>query len=319
MTVQAYSAATDCRPQETLYACFDFRLRSTIALPEMATAASGDAERDLVDIRIGEVPLTLPDAFDTGNGLQVAGATVLLSVEGVARYLIREGREIVVAPAEGCSLRNMRLFLLGSALGILCHQRGLLLLHANAFVVDGRAVAFAGPSGAGKSTLAAYFQQAGYDVLCDDVCGISFDRDGRPLAWPGLPRLKLWGDAATTFGFDRASLDCAIEGMDKYHVPLNSVPAMRAVPFDRLYLLERAAPGDGGRIERLRGAQAMEAVASHTYRGQYLDPMGLGARHFTQCAALSRGAQIHTASREWGYEVFEGEAGRPERHIRDLA
>jgi hypothetical protein len=319
MTVQAYSATTDRQIQETLYSCFDFNLRSSIALPEMASAAPDNGDRDVVDIRVGDLPVTLPGALETLEGLQFATRAVLLSVEGIGRYLIRDGREIIVAPAEGCSLRNLRLFLLGSALGILCHQRGLLLLHANACIVNGRAVAFAGPSGAGKSTLAAYFQRAGYDVLCDDVCGISFDGDGRPLAWPGIPRLKLWGEAATTFGYDRATLDLAIDGMDKYHVPLAVAPPPRAAPFDRLYLLERAMPGDKGTIKRLRGARSMEAVASHTYRGQYLDPMGLGARHFTQCTALLRNARIYVATRQWGYDVFDREAANLDRHMQDLA
>ena len=114
---------------------------------------------------------------------------VMLTVDGVGRYLVRGGAEILVDAAGGAAERDVRLFLLGSALGILCHQRGLLPLHANAVVANGAAYAFAGHSGAGKSTLAAHFAQAGYEILCDDVCVISFDEAGQPLAWPGLPRL----------------------------------------------------------------------------------------------------------------------------------
>src|SRR5258708_9269606 len=80
-------------------------------------------------------------------------------------------------------------------MGAIFHQRGLLPLHANAIEVGGQAVAFVGPSGAGKSTLAAYFRDRGYRVLCDDVCVVSFGSDGEPLAWPGIPRIKLSGRA----------------------------------------------------------------------------------------------------------------------------
>jgi hypothetical protein len=302
-----------------LHACFDFHLRSEIALPEVALATSGSGVREVVEIRLGAVPGDFPAAAGTTPGFQVSGGSAVLSVEGTGRYWMREGKAIVVEPAEGCSARNLRLFLLGSALGILCHQRGLLLLHANAVVADGRAFAFAGSSGAGKSTLAAYFERRDYPVLCDDVCGIGFAPDGRPLAWPGLPRLKLWGEAATAFGHDRSALDPAIEGMDKYHIPLAARPAEQAVAFSRLYLLHRAADGEESTIERLRGIAAMEAVASHTYRGGYLAPMGLGARHFSHCAALLRHAQVYAATRQWGYDVFEREAEGLERHLRDMA
>jgi hypothetical protein len=239
----------------------------------------------------------------------------MLTVANVARYLIRAGGEILVDPMPGASDRDVRLFLLGSALGILCHQRGLLPLHANAIVADGGAVAFAGASGAGKSTLAAQFQSRGYEVLCDDVCVVQFDEAGRAYAWPGLPRLKLWGDAAAAFGHDSAGLDRAIEGMDKYHVPLESAGPARPIPFRRLYLLSRSADGEEGEVVRLTGMAAMEAVMAQTYRGAYLAPMGLAGRHFRQCAALAASAGIFAASRAWGYDVLEREAKRLEAHF----
>lgn len=302
-------------PAVELYSCFDFTLRSEIPLPELHPAERG-AEDVQVDIRIGAVPETLPGAPAPVHGLQVCGDDAMFRAPGVGRYLIRGGREIVVEPAPGGSARNLRLFLLGSALGILCHRRGLFLLHANAIVSDGAAFAFAGASGAGKSTLAAHFERAGYPVLCDDVCAISFDAAGRPLAWPGVPRLKLWGDAALAFGHARETLDVAVDGLDKYHVPLAARSRRDPAPLKRLYVLGRAAPGEASGISRLHGTQAMEALLEQRYRGQYLGALGLAQRHFRQCAALLAQVEVHAASRAWGYDVFEREAAGFERHIR---
>ena len=296
-----------------LLACFDFCLRSEIPLPELLPAGEVRG-RDVVEIRLGTLPEALANAHRVAPALHYADGEVLLTIEGVGRYLVRGGREIVVDPAAGGSERNLRLFLLGSALGLLCYQRDLLPLHANAIVADGGAYAFAGPSGAGKSTLAAHFGRAGYPVLCDDVCVISFSGEV-PLAWPGLPRLKLWGDAAAAFGHDRRDLDQAIEGLDKYHVPLAAAAAPAPVPFRRLYLLARAGEGEAEAIIRLRGLEAMEAVMGQAYRGLYIGPMGLTARYFEHCAALLAGAEVYEARRAWGYAVFDEAAGRLERHI----
>jgi len=301
-----------------LYSCFDSRLGSQIGLPELI-AADDDDVRPIVDVRIGRVPSCLPDGGEVAGGLQVAGDTALLTVPQTARYLIREGGEIVVDPIPGGSERNVRLFLLGSGLGILCHQRGLLPLHANAIVAGDCAYAFAGHSGAGKSTLAAYFARAGYPVLCDDVCVTNPDAAGGPVAWPGLPRLKLWGDASAAFGHDKGALERAIEGMDKYHVPLSKPPEARPVPFRRLYLLERTEGAEDGGIVRLRGRDAMEAIMAQTYRGTYLHPMGLSARHFLQCSALASRIEVYAARRSWGYDVFEREAERLTRHLLDVS
>lgn len=300
-------------PATQTYSCFDFNLRSEI--PVELSPALDTVERPVVDIRLGDVPETLPGAGTPAWGLQVAGEDALLTVVGTARYLVRGGREIIVDPVPGASERNVRLFLLGSALGILCHQRGLLPLHANAIVANGGAYAFAGASGAGKSTLAAHFSRSGYDVLCDDVCVISFDEAGQPIAWPGLPRLKLWGDAAQTFGHDRTALDQAIEGLDKYHVPLPPGRQLEPVPLRRLYILGQSEEGEDSTISRMLGHRAMEMVMSQTYRGCYLAPMGLAAQNFRQCAQLLSHIELYQARRAWGYEVFEREAGLLEGHI----
>lgn len=298
------------------YSCFDFVLRSEIPLPELYPIGEAEGTGAQVDVRIGAVPESLSGAPAAVRGLQVAGDEALFCAPGVARYLMRRGREIVVDPMPGGPERNLRIFLLGSALGILSNQRGLLLLHANAIVADGAAFAFAGASGAGKSTLAAHFERAGYPVLCDDVCAVGFDSAGRPLAWPGVPRLKLWGDAAVAFGHARETLDTAIEGLDKFHVPLAACARREAAPLKRLYVLGRAADGEPGAISRLRGAQAMEALLQQTYRGRYLGPLGLAERHFRQCAALLAEVEVYAASRVWGYDVFEREAAGLEEHIR---
>lgn len=298
-----------------LYSCFDFRLRSEIALAELSPA--GEDGRPIVEIRCGGAPERLPGAGETFAGLQAAGEAALLTVSETARYLVRGGREILVDPSPGGSERNVRLFLLGSALGILCHQRGLLPLHANAIVAGNGAHAFAGPSGAGKSTLAAYFAHAGYPVLCDDVCVIDPDRAGGPAAWPGLPRLKLWGDASAAFGHDKSGLDRVLDGMDKYHVALPARQEARPVPFRRLYLLGRAESDGEAGIVRLRGRAAMEAIMAQTYRGLYLKPMGLTSRHFLQCASLASRIEVYAARRAWGYDRFDREADRLARHLAE--
>ena len=299
---------------QSTYSCFDFRLRSDIDLSELSAAENGD-RRPIVQVRIGTVPGTLPGGGDPVGGLQAADGDALLAVPQTARYLVRGGTEIVVDPLPGASERNVRLFLLGSALGLLCHQRGLLPLHANAIVADNGAFAFAGPSGTGKSTLAAYFARAGYPVLCDDVCVINLDDSASPLAWPGLPRLKLWGDASSAFGHDKTGLDPVIDGMDKYHVRLPAPIGPRPFPFRRLYLLRRTEPGEEAGIRRLRGSAAMEAIMAQTYRGLYLPTLGLTARHFFQCASLASRIEVYAAARAWGYEAFEREADRLARHL----
>jgi hypothetical protein len=43
--------------------------------------------------------------------------------------------------------------------------------------------------------------------------------------------------------------------------------------------------------------------------------MGLVERHFRQCAALLAYAEVYSASRTWGYDVFQQQAGILEQHV----
>jgi len=297
-----------------VYSCFDFRLASDLPLDDLALANPGD-RRPVVTVRAGPVRERLPDSKEEIDGLQIAGPVALLTIPGVARFLLDRGREIVVDPHPGVSERKLRLFLLGSALGILCHQRGLLPLHANAIVTGRGAVAFAGPSGAGKSTLAAEFQRRGYRLLADDVCMVDFAENGAPVALPGIPRVKLCADAATRFGLDCSLLDPVSEDTAKYHVPTEGLALTQGVPFRRLYVMSRADGDRPGDIVRLQGEQAMAALMAHTYRGFCLAPMGLHERHFRHCAAMLRSVRVYAAARQWGFDHFDREVDRLERHL----
>ena len=240
------------------YAVFGLRIRSNVELPELFPASGGAAPD--VTIELGSVPVVTHGEADGLN--QVNGEFVLV-IPKVARYGIEAGKRITVDAEPGVPERNVRVFLLGSAFGVLLHQRGLLPLHANAIEIDGAAVAFMGPSGAGKSTLAAWFHDRGFRVIADDVCAVSHDFEGRPQAAPGLPRLRLWAEALELMGRSSHGLNRSVLNDDddeKFDVPIDPASAARSQTAavrdlfarPRRQILHRAAAGDRSRGGNLR-------------------------------------------------------------------
>ena len=294
------------------YSVFGLRIASEICLPELHEACA-TLPVD-VEIREGRVdaPAELRDGYSAGPGGTV------LSIPKVGRYLVRDGKEIVLDADPESSDRNRRLYLLGSALGALLHQRGLMPLHANTVVVGDRAIAFSGHSGAGKSTIAAWFHDRGYPVLTDDVCVLTFGPDGRPLAQPGIPRLRLWEEALKASGRDSGDHPRSFDDMDKYDVPIGATAALEAVPLDRVYLLRKAeADAAPATIRRLVGAEAVDALVANTYRGAYLQAIGGTGTHLMTCVRIARTVRIFEASRRWGFDAFDDEAARLEAHVRE--
>ncbi|WP_439814692.1 hypothetical protein [Zavarzinia sp. CC-PAN008] len=294
------------------YRCFGLVIQADLELPEIAEAAEhSDAAADVTVSLAPAAPCASVRFAPAGRGAAFA-------LEGLGHFLITRGA-IVVTPVPGVSWRNLRLHLLGSALGALCYLRGLLPLHANAIVAAGQAIAFAGPSGAGKSTLAAHFQRSGYPILCDDVCVISFDADGRPWAWPGLPRIKLWADAALSLGHDPATLEPVHDSLAKYQLPLQVAVKGGPHPLRRIYILDRAETGAAPGQHRLSGREAFSTLFAQCYRNQFVAPLGLQQALFRQVTGALRHMDMYRAQRAWGFDVLEHEARRIGDHFADAS
>lgn len=292
------------RPAST-YRLFGLNLRCEIDLAGLAPAIEAAAPD--VEIVFGPVPES------DHNGYRATEGGTVLAVVKVGRYLIREGREIVIDPLPGASERNVRLFLLGSAIGALLHQRGLLPLHANAIDLGGRAVAFSGHSGAGKSTIAAWFHDRGHAILADDVCVIGFDEAGRALAFPGIPRLRLWREALEASGRDAGAYPRSFDDTEKYDVPTLGEGDLEPIPLAAIYLLRKAEDGEGD-IERLTGVDAVETLVANTYRGGYLSMIGRTSDHLSACVKVARAVPVFRAQRLWGFDRFDEQAERLRDH-----
>ena len=289
------------------YRLFGLNLRSEMDLAGLAPAA----ETGAADVEIGFGPVPASDHV----GYRATEEGTLLAVAKVGRYLIRDGRQILIDPAPGASERNLRLFLLGSAIGALLHQRGLLPLHANAIDLGGRAVAFSGHSGACKSTIAAWFHDQGHTILADDVCVIGFDEAGRALAYPGIPRLRLWREALEASGRDADSYARSFDDTDKYDVPTVNEAGREPMPLAAIYLLRKAdETANDAEIERLKGVDAVETLVSNTYRGGYLSMIGRTSEHLSACVRVARAVPVFRAQRLWGFDRFDEQARRLSDH-----
>ena len=291
------------------YRLFGLAVDSEVPLPELVADTAGEA----VDVRIRLGRIDAP--ADTPAGLHVEGDDTLLVVRAVGRFLVRGGREMIVEPGADVSPRDLRLYLLGSAFAAILHQRGLLPLHANAMVVEGRAIGFMGHPGAGKSTLAAWFHDRGFDVLADDVCVVTADAGGLPIAHPGIPRLRLWREALEASGRATTAYERSFDDMDKYTVPTDLERILPPVPLSHLYVLEKAE--EALSVARLEGAAAVEAIVANTYRGAYVPRMGQTRQHLLACAQLVRTVPVFTARRRWGFDSIDAEGEALEAHARE--
>ena len=138
--------------QEMYYTAYGLQIESQLALPELLPSTVRTTD---VAIRYGAVPSSLDNPTGQGIVYQAKPGQLLLTLDGIANYLVSDGTEITIARAPGSRDDDVRLFLLGSAFGALLHQRSVLPLHGSAVATPHGAAVFVGHSGYGKSTLAA--------------------------------------------------------------------------------------------------------------------------------------------------------------------
>ena len=174
-----------------------FRFESEMDIPELRNS-SGSGERT-VAIRLGGVPLAIQAAALWGETCQITSTEYLLNIPGTARYYVRNGNEVRLEIEPSAPIANISTYLLGSVFGVLCHQNGMLPLHASAIECGGVVSAFLGDSGAGKSTLAACLQRRGHRVVSDDICLLQSD-SGAMRVIPVAGWLKLWNESLQHLG-----------------------------------------------------------------------------------------------------------------------
>jgi len=246
------------------------------------------------------------------------GREVLLVSPSAGRFLVRAGGEILIDLAPSSNDDEVRAYLLGAVFGALCHQRGIVPLHASAIDVADGCVAFVGASGAGKSTLVAALTRRGHEIIGDDECFLQMGINGDVQAWPGISRIRLWEDAKVALGFHGPGVEREIQGYNKYIVPI-SPPRnpIQSRPLRQVYQLNRHPTGTT-EITRLRGADAVEALMQNVYPPGLADCLGYQSNVFTVCTAVARDVPAFRFTRPWNFATMDQGIELLESHLREI-
>lgn len=265
-----------------------WRVRSAVPLPDVLDWA-GDDRAPEIEIRLGAGLSAGQDwrRFSPAVWIGPAGE-VVLRIPNVAAYLVEDASRVVVEPFLPVDAPDIRAFLLGTVLAVLCFKRGTLPLHASAVEIAGGAVLLAGNSGLGKSSLAAELHRRGARLLSDDLCALDFQGRDSPLIRPAFPRLKLWQDSAAHLGLPTDDAEQSRAELQKFHIP---VPAARfcaeSVPIALLVTLGRLSLPGPVQTTRLQGLAAMQQ-RHVVHRWRLGEALGHGPLIFHGLAALAR-------------------------------
>jgi hypothetical protein len=294
----------------------DFRLRG------LESDASGIAPDDQIAFRRASIPeeLALPTAtFRNGHHSgKYNGKDVLLEFPVAGRFLVRSGKEILVDPAPAADDGTVHAYLLGTAFGVLCHQRGITPLHASLINISDGFIAFVGNSGAGKSTLAAALAQRGYQVAADDVCFLRADNKAHIRVWPGIARLRLWETAMQALGCEGPGIERERHGYNKYFIPVVQPKDLyQPRRLRRVYELNHIPSSPTKSVASLRGAAIVEVLMQNVYRLGLAECLGYKPHAFKVCAAAARQVSVFRFNRPNDLNALEESVAFLEDHLHD--
>ena len=240
-----------------------------------------------VDVTVEFGPLPAPAAACVRSKphfhMYADGAAVLRSPHGI-RLLIDKGRTLRLEVPDGLDPRLVQSWLIGPGLGLILHQRGMPPLHACAVSLAGRAIGIAGESGAGKSTTARALLHRGHRLVAEDQAIID---PAAGVVFPGVPDLRLWGEAARQFGEPIEERARVGSHEDKFTIAssrdrFDQTPR----PLAALFVLS-SDPADRPVAERLSARAAALALHRHVYRMRLATFMGCGPVIFRWATALA--------------------------------
>lgn len=239
-----------------------YGLTFSSALPMAGLLASGP-EGATTNVEIALAPIANPSSADSTaiRCVSASSSRVHLSWGSVGDLIVEGGHSISVVPAPDVSIDALGLFVAGAGLGVLLHQRGLLVLHGSGVQIGDRAVGFLGGKGWGKSTTAMALGQRGHSVVSDEHLAIRLNDDGQPVVLPGSSPVKLWADALSSLG---GALNESIPvrvGLNKYYARPPAASG-KSSTLHQLYLLD---VGEQLAIECVPPTKAFFGVVPHLY------------------------------------------------------
>lgn len=280
------------------YRAFGLTVIAEIELPELSPAERTSQEKADVVVKRGTV--NRPTGIDSETTFHYESSEEYLLLYPAADVLIKDGRQIVVDPAQKTPAEVIRHLVLGPAFNYLLHQRNVLVLHASVVAIDGTAVAFVGDSGQGKTTTASAFLRDGHRVLSDDVAAITFE-SGSPAVRSGYPSIKLDPALVAQFDLDVEEPSQICPNRDRHFYGLRHDQPSEPIPLERVYLLQ---DGDALEIASIPSQEQLMELIRNTYIVAILGGEGEASANFSQCATLKRTTDVRKLHRPRNLDVL---------------
>lgn len=286
--------------RKVVYRSFGLRIESELPLPELPLMEPEEPlPSPALNVSFCDLGPAWSAASPISDYIALDGETVYIRVPDTAIFAMRQGNDILISPSKEGNLDKIRLYVLGTCMGVILMQNRLLPLHGSAVAIDGKAYAIVGHSGAGKSTLTSSLLNQNYALLSDDLIALTLDKRGTPFVLPAYPQQKIWQETIDMLGMDAAELKPLFERETKFAVPVQARFCSEPLPLAGIIELVKS-DHDAAAISPIDGLERFHTLLQHTFRGFLLKRLGLMEWHFSTLAQFANRIDMHRLHRPQG-------------------
>jgi hypothetical protein len=122
--------------KKCIYSVYGLKIKSDISMPELPSIIEDQPIQIGASIFHGVVPKEIEDVIVSNEFYNLSKKEFYIYMKGVAHYYVANGSRIIVEPEGESDIGNIKLFLLGTCLGMLLVQRNTVAIHGGTVVVD---------------------------------------------------------------------------------------------------------------------------------------------------------------------------------------
>ena len=235
--------------------------------------------------------------------LQVKEKDILLHIKNVASYRVTNGNQIKIHVYENAEMDTVNLYLNGSVLGAVLHQRGYLPFHGSTFDYQGKVVMICGHSGVGKSSITMAFCQNKASYICDDITPVHITQE-KTSVMPVRNRIKLWDDSLQRLDIDFHRLEKIRPVLSKYYLPIEQQQTDNQ-ELDQIIILNIHTK-DCIEKKELVGLSKFNLLRKQIYRSMFLNGMPETKQmFFNQLVQLAGRVRITKVTRPMKCDIYD--------------
>ena len=277
------------------YRLYGVNIESKIEVPEFEVI---DSNSDIdVKLSFGVVDEEIIKLITQGYRSKYEKQDMWFYIENVAIFHIYNGDTVVIEPMGDKNNKMIKLYIMGSVMGMVLLQRNMVAIHGGGIVIDGKGCIFTGRKGAGKSTITTALRKKGYKFIADDVCSVNTGEIN--TIHHGFGYQKLCEDAMEKLGYNLDEFEPfrGDLGVNKYIVPAFDEFTKEEVPLEAVFEIS-VGDVDKVEIEEILGADKMNKLIENVFRIEMLRYAGgMEPKYFKQCLDIAKSTKMYRITR----------------------